>query len=74
MTNGKQSKPKRKPLPKGARIALRLVRLSIFPVLLIIGAYIGLRVGYVEFGGGDPADVLEWETWKHMIDLVFAEQ
>ena len=73
MTNGKQSKSKRKPLPKGARIALRICRSLIFPLLLVVGAYVGLRIGYVRFGGGDPDDVMQWETWKHMLDLVFAD-
>lgn len=75
MTNENQtkSKTKRRPLPKGVRVALRIARLLIFPVLLVIGLYAGLRIGYVRFGGGDPDDVLQWETWKHMLDLVFAE-
>ncbi|WP_309123154.1 DNA-directed RNA polymerase subunit beta [Paenibacillus sp.] len=74
MSNGKQTKTtKKRPLPKGWRIALRICRSLIFPLLLIIGLYAGLRIGYVRFGGGDPTDVLQWETWKHMLDLVFAE-
>ncbi|HZG57518.1 DNA-directed RNA polymerase subunit beta [Paenibacillus sp.] len=74
MSNAKQTKPKRKPLPKGLRIALKICRMLLFPLLLVVGVYAGLQIGYVRFGGGDPADVLEWETWKHMLDLVFAEQ
>jgi len=73
MSNGKQAKSKKRPLPKGLRIALRICRALLFPALLLIGLYVGLRIGYVRFGGGDPADVLQWETWKHMLDLVFAD-
>lgn len=73
MSNGKPKKAKRKPLPKGVRIALRICRALIFPLLLLIGLYAGLQIGYVRFGGGDPDDVMRWETWKHMLDLVFAE-
>jgi len=64
---------KRAPLPKGVRIILKAIRLLLFPTLLVVGLYVGLRAGYVRFGGGDPDDVLRWETWKHMYDLVFAD-
>lgn len=66
-------KGKRKPLPKGFRIFLKVLKSLIFPVLLVAGVLIGLRIGYVQFGGGDPDDVLKWDTWKHMLDLVFAD-
>jgi hypothetical protein len=69
----KKTKSKKRPLPKGARLALRIVRLLIFPVLCVIGLYVGLRIGYVQFGDGAPEDVMKWETWKHMLDLVFAD-
>lgn len=65
-------KTKRKPTPKGVRISLKILKAMIFPVLLVAGVLVGLRVGYVQFGGGDPEDVMKWETWKHVLDLVFA--
>lgn len=73
MTNQKQAKPKSRPVPSGFRVGMKIVRFLLFPALLIIGIYAGLRIGYVTFGGGDPGDVLKWETWKHMLDLVFAD-
>jgi hypothetical protein len=72
-TNAKVKKAKRKPLPQGVRIVLRMIGFLVFPVLCIVGLLVGLRIGYVQFGGGNPDDVLKWETWKHMLDLVFAD-
>lgn len=77
MTNSgakaKQTKKKRPPMPWGVRMILKTIGVLVFPVLCLIGLYVGLQIGYVRFGGGDPAEVLQWETWKHMLDLVFAE-
>ncbi|MCI3921378.1 DNA-directed RNA polymerase subunit beta [Paenibacillus sp. TRM 82003] len=67
------AKGKRKPLPKGLRIVLRILKALLFPALLVVGVLVGLRIGYVQFGGGDPGDVMKWETWKHVLDLVFAD-
>jgi len=73
MSNGKPKKTKRSPLKQGGRVVWNIVRILLFPVLLLFGIYAGLHIGYVEIGGGDPDDVLRWETWKHVLDLVFAE-
>jgi hypothetical protein len=62
--------PKLPPFVRGLFIVLSWL---VFPVLCIAALYVGLRVGYVKFGGGDPDDVLHWETWKHMLDLVFKD-
>lgn len=70
----KTNKTKRGALPRGVRLLFATVKLLIFPILVFFGIYIGLQVGYVRFGGGDPSDVLKWETYKHMLDLVFADQ
>ena len=35
--------------------------------------YLGLYVGYVQLGGGQSQDVLQWSTWQHVFDLVFKD-
>ncbi|MDY0409466.1 DNA-directed RNA polymerase subunit beta [Virgibacillus soli] len=55
------------------------VRLRIFPIwlriiivlILVVGALIlGLMVGYGIIGDGKPSDVLNKETWLHIVDIV----
>ncbi|MBU6145562.1 MAG: DNA-directed RNA polymerase subunit beta [Paenibacillaceae bacterium] len=46
-----------------------------FRLLFAIGLFaMGLYVGYVLLGGGEAQDVLQWKTWKHIYDLVWADQ
>lgn len=69
----KKNQTKRPKLPRGVRISWNIIRMLLFPVLCITALFIGLRIGYVQFGGGSPADVTEWDTWKHVFDLVFKD-
>jgi hypothetical protein len=69
---GKKIK-KRKKWPKGVQIAWQITKYLMFPVLCAAVVFAGLRIGYVNIGGGDPADVLKWDTCKHVIDLVFSD-
>jgi len=71
MTNDNQKK--RQKLPRGVRIALRIGKWILFPLLCILVLYFGLWLGYVELGHGDPEDVMEWDTWQHVLDLVFKD-
>ena len=73
MTKDNRKKTNRRPAGKSRRKFFKAVRLILFPILCLLGIYIGLHIGYVQLGKGDPDDVLRWETWKHMYDLVFAE-
>jgi len=59
----KNKKPMRRVLP----IWLRIIIVLILCVVALIG---GLMVGYGVLGDGVPSDVLNKETWKHIIDLV----
>jgi len=70
----KQTKPKtaRKSLPRGLAITLRILRHLLVPILCCIALLAGLSIGYVKLGGQPFADVWKLETWKHLIDLVFA--
>jgi hypothetical protein len=55
------------------RKILRISFIFIYPVLCIIALYVGLRYGYERIGGGDPDDVLQWSTWRHLLDLIFLD-
>ncbi|AGA59846.1 Putative DNA-directed RNA polymerase subunit beta [Thermobacillus xylanilyticus] len=68
--SGKPGKPRRHP---AVRALLRTLRAAIVPLLLIAALIAGLYIGYTKLGGGSPDDVWNWETWKHMYDLIFAE-
>ena len=74
MSNGKPKKARRRhPAVQALLIVLSIFRFLLFPALLVFGILFGMYVGYVEFGDGRPDDVFRWETWKHVLDLVFAE-
>jgi len=51
-------------------IWLRIIVVLILAVLSLIG---GLMVGYGILGNGSAFDVLEVETWQHIIDIVNKE-
>ncbi|CAH0118051.1 MULTISPECIES: DNA-directed RNA polymerase subunit beta [unclassified Paenibacillus] len=60
-------------MPKWARITFLILRKLIVPVLFIIALYAGLVVGYVVFGKQPASDVMQWSTWRHVFDLIFAK-
>lgn len=67
--NGKRKA--RRPIRRIFPIWLRLI---VF-ILLCAGALIiGLMIGYGMLGDGSPKDVLNVETWKHIIDVVKKEK
>ncbi|MBO2944870.1 DNA-directed RNA polymerase subunit beta [Paenibacillus sp. F411] len=61
------SEPKRRKA-SGWKIARRII----VPLMLLLALAGGMVVGYVVLGGGELSDALQWETWKHVYDLVFA--
>lgn len=63
----------RRPSPLWLRVVLKLLRFLIVPVLCLSALYAGLYVGYTVLGEQPPEHVLEWSTWKHLYDLVFAD-
>ncbi len=67
---GKQTEKRR---PIGVRVLLWLLRKSIVPLIMLIMLVAGLYVGYVIVGKGPEDDVFQWQTWRHLYDLVFAE-
>ncbi len=49
-----------------------LIQWFLIPLLLIAALAGGLVAGYVIIGKRELSDVLQWSTWKHVYDLVFA--
>ncbi|MDO7906536.1 DNA-directed RNA polymerase subunit beta [Paenibacillus sp. JX-17] len=50
----------------------RIARHFLIPLLLVLALFGGLIAGYVVLGHQSAGGVLEWKTWKHVYDLVFA--
>ncbi|MNN66282.1 DNA-directed RNA polymerase subunit beta [compost metagenome] len=49
-----------------------IVQWFLIPVLLVAALSGGMVAGYVILGKKEFSDVLQWSTWKHVYDLVFA--
>jgi len=69
----------KRPTDKKQRSAGRLLMLIVWtsvkilfiPVLCIAALIAGLGIGYAVLGKQDWSDVFDWNTWKHMYDLIF---
>ncbi|WP_248929395.1 DNA-directed RNA polymerase subunit beta [Paenibacillus hamazuiensis] len=66
-----QAKPK-KLRPRWKVILWTVGKVLLVPVLCVAGLIGGLMIGYVYIGGQPVPEVFQMETWKHMVDLVFA--
>ncbi len=73
MTVQKKSAKSDKAQPAWVRPTIRVLRASMIPALCVAALLAGLCIGYVRLGGGNMADVLDYRTWKHLYDLVFAD-
>lgn len=60
------------------KIRLRLIpiwlRIIIVLLLFIVAVILGLVVGYGIIGDGAASDVLKWETWQHLLDIINGEE
>ncbi|KMJ59307.1 hydroxymyristoyl-ACP dehydratase [Bacillus sp. LL01] len=63
--------------PKKLKWRIRLIpiwlRIVILLAAMVVAVIAGAMVGYGVLGGGDPMDVLNKETWQHILDLVNKE-
>jgi hypothetical protein len=66
----KANKAKARPWLTGIWTVLRFL---LIPFLCVAAVAIGLYAGYSVIGDGQGADVWKLETWKHLIDLIFAD-
>lgn len=63
--------------PKKYKFRIRLIpiwlRLIILVFVMGVAVVAGAMFGYGVLGGGNPMDVLNKETWQHILDLVNKE-
>ncbi|WP_404446007.1 DNA-directed RNA polymerase subunit beta [Sutcliffiella horikoshii] len=63
--------------PKKYKFRIRLIpiwlRLIILVAIMAVAIIAGAMFGYGVLGGGNPMDVLNKETWQHILDLVNKE-
>ena len=56
------------------KVRLRLIpiwlRILIVILLFLVAVIVGLVVGYSVIGDGAASDVLKWETWQHLLDII----
>lgn len=74
-TKEQSEKPKRtKEGNPSKRVKLRLLpiwlRLILVVLLVVIAAAVGLMIGYSVIGNGSAVDVLKWETWQQILDIM----
>ncbi|MDN8590871.1 DNA-directed RNA polymerase subunit beta [Paenibacillus sp. 11B] len=69
-TQQQNSKPDKTKVKK--KSGWRIARWFLVPVLLVLALAGGLVAGYVVLGKQDIGSVLQWSTWEHVYDLVFA--
>lgn len=62
----------KKELPRKGVSKWTIIQWFLIPLLLVAALGGGLVVGYVVLGKKEFSDVLEWSTWRHVYDLVFA--
>lgn len=55
------------------RIVRGTFRWTWFPFSCLLALALGLTIGYVQFGNASAGDLLQLDTWRHLLDLVFAE-
>jgi hypothetical protein len=66
-------KPEDKKEPKRRGVSKwKLIQWVLIPLLLVAALGGGLVIGYVVLGKKEFSDVLQWSTWRHVYDLVFA--
>lgn len=76
-TNDKPNKPKktktRKTLPRWAKITIKISKYLIIPLLCVFAVIGGMIIGYVTIGKQELSDVFQFDTWRHLYDLVFKD-
>lgn len=43
---------------------------ALFLVIVVVIFVIGIMIGYSVIGDGNPIDVLNWNTWQHILDFL----
>ena len=70
---------KQKRIDKNAEKPVRWYSLRLIPIwlriilvilLIVVAGASGLMIGFSVIGGGNAADVLKFETWEHILNIV----
>jgi hypothetical protein len=56
-----------------SRYGWPVLRHMIIPAVCLVMLFAGVSTGYVVLGDKPFSDVMEWDTWRHMFDLIFAK-
>lgn len=68
-----KQKPEEKKPKRTWWVQIRLIpiwlRVILVVVLFAVAAIVGLQLGYSVIGDGDIKDVLQKETWTHILDI-----
>lgn len=64
---------KKTPLPKWAKIMMKISRILLVPVLCFIAIVGGMIIGYAYIGDGAMSEVFQRSTWQHLFDLIFKD-
>lgn len=65
-----EKKQNRKPIRRIFPIWLRIIVVFLLSFLALIA---GLMIGFSVLGNGNAFDVLEFQTWQHILDIVTGE-
>ncbi|WP_150270563.1 DNA-directed RNA polymerase subunit beta [Paenibacillus tepidiphilus] len=72
-THKQEEAEESRPAVKKRRVSTwSIIQWFLIPLLLIAALGCGLTAGYVVLGKRELTEVLQWSTWKHVYDLVFA--
>ncbi|WP_284643173.1 DNA-directed RNA polymerase subunit beta [Paenibacillus silviterrae] len=69
-TASKKTVAERKPWQ---RALLGVIRWTWLPLACVAAVIIGMVVGYVYLGKQEPGEMLDMGTWRHLFDLIFAD-
>ncbi len=61
---------------KGKRRRKKIIQLvtwyTLVPLILVGTLFIGLGIGYTQIGKEPLEEIFNMQTWRHMMDLIFA--
>ena len=46
------------------------LRILLVVLFITIAGASGLMIGFGVIGGGNPTDILKWETWEHILNMI----
>jgi hypothetical protein len=53
-------------------VVLAILKFLRVPLLCVVALAVGLWIGYVKLGAQPASEMVHMSTWKHLLDLIFA--